>query len=242
MGVRRSMTTETLQPIERVRLSQNVVEQIREAIVSGKFKPGDRLPSEHALGKQLSVGRTSIREALRALEALGLTEVRPGRGTFVRDTSGDHLLSVATWDAQYRFHIAEILEVRLCIETKTAFLAAERASMADIRGIEKAQDELHAAIQNDDLLAMTLADIAFHDAITQAAKNEFFVRIVKMVDHLFTESRRTTLAIPGRALEVFAQHQVIAEAITRRDSHVASEGMHQHLSSLATKLGITLPM
>src|SRR5439155_21117540 len=115
-----------LSPVRRERIPENIVSQIQQRLERGELKPGDQLPSERVLAEQLQVSRPSVREALRSLELLGVTESRPGGGTFMRIASPDALLRPLT--ALTRAHdIEDILEVRALLEPALAELAARRA-------------------------------------------------------------------------------------------------------------------
>src|SRR2546421_10032561 len=120
-----------LSPIRRERIPESIVAQIQSRLERGEIKPGDQLPSERVLAEQFQVSRASVREALRSLELLGVTESRPGGGTFIRQASPDALLRPLA--ALARAHdMRDILEVRELLEPALAGLAAERATGADV--------------------------------------------------------------------------------------------------------------
>src|SRR5439155_6197090 len=123
-----------LSPVRRERIPENIVSQIQQRLERGELKPGDQLPSERVLAEQLQVSRPSVREALRSLELLGVTESRPGGGTFMRIASPDALLRPLT--ALTRAHdIEDILEVRALLEPALAELAARRANDEDVAAL-----------------------------------------------------------------------------------------------------------
>lgn len=115
-----------LAPVRRVTLSGEVADRLSEAIRLGELLPGARLPAERDLGVQFGVGRTSIREALRMLQATGMVTVRAGDGVFVADyaSTADH--PFARWESQYQYRVEELFEVRLAIEPIAAARAATR--------------------------------------------------------------------------------------------------------------------
>src|SRR5256886_15234887 len=102
-----------LGPIKSTRIYEQIVRQVKQLIAEGRFKSGDRLPPERELAEKFVVSRTSVREALRALESLGLIDIRPGEGTFVREVSIDALVGpLALVMTSQREAIAELFEAR----------------------------------------------------------------------------------------------------------------------------------
>src|SRR5665811_2476255 len=102
-----------LTPVRRRRLYEDVVQQLQGLISSGKLEPGDQLPSERALADQLAISRTSVREALRTLEARGMLEARPGQGLFVRGWRSDEIVNtLAAFLLRERESFLEVLDVR----------------------------------------------------------------------------------------------------------------------------------
>jgi DNA-binding transcriptional regulator YhcF (GntR family) len=105
-----------LAPVRRPTLSGEVADRLAEAIRSGELVPGDRLPAERELGVQFGVGRTSVREALRMLQAKGMVTVRPGDGVFVADCPTPAQQPMTRWDSQDQFRVDDLFEARLAIE------------------------------------------------------------------------------------------------------------------------------
>src|SRR6056297_1982532 len=125
--------TIVFEPIRPKKISEEIVEQIKALISRGELKPGDRVPSERELAALLGVSRPSVREAIMVLEAMGLVESRQGGGTFVRSltqaTLADPLSSMVEKNPRMLHHLAE---VRMGLETWSAYLAAQRASDEEI--------------------------------------------------------------------------------------------------------------
>src|SRR6267142_105801 len=118
-----------LGPIKSTRIYEEIVRQVKQLIAEGRFKSGDRLPPERELAEKFVVSRTSVREALRALESLGLIDIRPGEGTFVREVSIDALVGpLALLMTSQREAIGELFEARRVLEPAIAALAASRAT------------------------------------------------------------------------------------------------------------------
>ena len=129
-------------PIKSTRIYEEIVRQIKAMIAEGRLKSGDRLPPERDLAEKFVVSRTSVREALRALESLGLVEIRPGEGTFVREVSVEALIEpLALVMASQREAIGELFEARRLLEPAIAALAAGRATPEEIQEMERILDE-----------------------------------------------------------------------------------------------------
>src|SRR5918996_1817379 len=125
-------------PIKSTRIYEEIVRQIKAMIAEGRLKSGDQLPPERDLAEKFLVSRTSVREALRALESVGLIDIRPGEGTFVREVSVDALVEpLALVLLAQRAMIEELFEARRLLEPAIAGLAARRASKDEIQEMER---------------------------------------------------------------------------------------------------------
>ncbi|MFD0636941.1 FadR/GntR family transcriptional regulator [Catenulispora yoronensis] len=156
----------TLRSIQPSPLVEQAAEQLRAQITGGSWPVGTKLPGETTLAASLGVGRSTVREAIRALAGEGLLQPRQGAGVFVLATEsradfGDHLRKAA---------IADVYEVRMMIETRAARLAAERRTEADVRALEAALDRRTRAARRSDAEFID-ADIALHTAVVAAAGN-----------------------------------------------------------------------
>ena len=152
--------------LSRGSVSDAVADQILAAISSGEYQPGDRLPTEPDLARQLGVGRTSVREGVGKLRMLGAVEVRRGLGTFVTDQDrSDARLAFIRWTAEHRYEIVDIFEVRISLETTAASLAASRATEAELDNLSEMAEAHGAAGEADDLELLVKTDQAFHEAL-----------------------------------------------------------------------------
>src|SRR6056297_119514 len=125
-----------MEPIKKVRLSERVIEAIRELIVEDNFNPGDKFYSENELTKKLEVSRSSIREAVRILEATGLVTVQHGKGIFISDSMKQEMEAFSSWLKNNETALIEHFDVRLIIDPKAAAAAAENADENDILHME----------------------------------------------------------------------------------------------------------
>lgn len=220
-----------LRPVRRSRLYQEVVERLRELIDVQGLKPGDRLMSERELAERLGVSRTSIRQALTALEVMGLVEIRHGGGVFLARPPDAVLPSLATELVGRYEHLPAVMEVREAIETQTARLAAGRRTDEDLHTMHQALDSMEAAIESHGEPAG--ADAEFHTAIVRAARNPLLERLWSDMSGPIDQTRRASLARPGRPPRSLAAHRRILEAIEARDEDAAATAMREHLSVVA---------
>ncbi|MEQ4719225.1 FadR/GntR family transcriptional regulator [Nonomuraea sp. B19D2] len=147
-------------------LVEQATEHLREQITQGEWPVGTRLPGENALAKALGVGRSTVREALRALAGAGLVQARQGAGVFVIAAE-----PAEDWPARLRrAAISDVYEVRMMVETQAAQLAARRRTDEDVAALESALEARARAASGDDA-AFVDADIALHMAVVAAAGN-----------------------------------------------------------------------
>ena len=228
---RREIGTQLLETIHHRRLPDVVAERILEAARSGSIREGDRLPSEPELAKQLGVGRTTIREALGKLQALGLVEVIRGRGSFLR-TSGEHddaKTIFARWTRERRFEITHLVEVRISLESVAAGLAANRATAREIVQLKRLNDRHRAAATDNDHEGVVETDAAFHVALIDASDNPFLGRLYAALADELVDFRRKTLALEGAPERSASGHDTIIGALERRDATGARAAAVSHL-------------
>jgi GntR family transcriptional repressor for pyruvate dehydrogenase complex len=169
-----------LGPIKSTRIYEEIVRQVKQLIAEGRLKSGDRLPPERELAEKFVVSRTSVREALRALESLGLIEIRAGEGTFVRQVSLDALVGpLALMMTSQREAIGELFEARRVLEPAIAALAASRATPEEVQEMERIlESQAREVAAGRTGLA---EDAAFHTAVGAAAHNHAITRIVHAI-------------------------------------------------------------
>ena len=220
--------------VDRRRLADQIAERLMRLIEDGTFKAGDRLPSEPNLMKLFNVGRSSIREAIRALSLTGVLTVRPGQGThvatFSSETSGKTIGLLALGPEKVR----ELVEARVELEGIIARLAAERAKTEEIDQIRKAHQALKEPVTDTDKLIKY--DLAFHIAIAKACHNSVLIKF-------FSEMRQPTIHWMEQKAKfdwgykkVYEQHDLIMKAIEARNGQLAEDALKAHLLSTGEKL------
>jgi DNA-binding FadR family transcriptional regulator len=219
-----------LRAVKQKRIYQDIVAQIQRLLADGRLKPGFQLPSERELSELFQVSRASVREAIRALDSMGLVEIRSGEGTYVASTVESLLPPLAFAIRQQRDALREIFEARRIVEPEIAALAAERASPLEVERLEAILREQARQIARGEIGVE--ADSAFHSILAQAARNKVFLRLnVAMVENL-REVRERSLQADGRPARSLAGHREILKAIRAKDPAKARKAMLKHLEAI----------
>jgi GntR family transcriptional repressor for pyruvate dehydrogenase complex len=213
-------------------LYDKVADMMLKEIVSRRFQPGDRLPSERELGEQFGVSRTVIREAVKALTAKGLIEAQSGRGLRVAAVHSDAVTeSLSLYLHGRTIEYAKVHEIRTGLEVQMAAAAAARRTDEDIIEMTKACEQMEAAIGDVDVAAVH--DVEFHRTIGRATHNELYVVLLDAVGAALLEVRRANLGLPSASQQTLDHHREILEAIVAGDTAAASDAMRRHLEDVA---------
>jgi GntR family transcriptional repressor for pyruvate dehydrogenase complex len=217
-----------LRAIKKIRIHEEVVTQIHELIRDGRLKAGDQLPSERELAETFKVSRTSVREALRALETKGLIISRTGMGNFVADLPVESLVApLAKLLIEEKDALADIFEMRKLIEPHIAALAAERATENDIGRMKRILEKQSAAVARGE--TGVEADAELHFAIGQATQNQALEKLVSGLMGILSHSREESLQTGDRRRASIESHRKILSAIEQHDKSRAKEAMFQHI-------------
>lgn len=207
--------------------SEQVVARIRALIARGDLRPGDRLPAERDLAKQLGISRPSLRAGLRSLVAMGVLLSKHGSGTFVADEPLLDSEQLSLMAALHGFTFDQIFEARRVLEVQVAGLAAERATGEGLAAIAEEVANMYATI--DEPLQYLIHDIKFHRAIAAASDNPILAALIEMVSAVMYDRRRETIGRAHDFKESIDMHQRIYRAIRAHKSDEARAAMHEHL-------------
>ena len=198
-----------------------VLTALREAIEAGEFAVGDKLPSEATLVRDYGVSRPVVREALRGLQALGMTESQSGRGTFVISTHAVDNPVFGTYSAR------DLLEARRHVEVPAAGYAATRHSNDHLDELRDLLEQMEQA--SDDAVWVAL-DSLFHIAIARASENPVFAKVIEEIrEALATQSALLNKLGDRRREASDAEHRLIVEAISAGSAPTAQAAMEAHL-------------
>ncbi|MFD1661790.1 FadR/GntR family transcriptional regulator [Streptomyces caeni] len=211
----------------RVSAMEAVLGHLRHAIEHGEYAVGDKLPSEAELCRTLEVSRPVLREALRALQTMGLTVSRTGKGTFVvADTVEDPTFG--------DYAASDLMEVRRHIEIPVAGYAALRRTPENLDRLAHLLDRME---RETDTTAWVAMDTLFHLTVAEAAQNPVFRRVIEEIRDALARQSAFLNELGGRREQSNGEHRAIVEALTDGCEHDAVQAMTHHLDRVRTSLG-----
>lgn len=222
-----------LEKLERIKLSEEILHRLRDMIKRGQFGYGDKLPVAKKMAEIFGVSRTTVREALAALEAEGWVTTRRGAGTYVKRLRVSPVEPLITLFGGENTTILEVLELRRILECEVASLAASRATAEDVAAMKQAHANTRIAISQGE--GTGDADFAFHYALAQATKNTTIAKVVAAMHDLYHEVVRTGSKHPSKPHDynrVLSEHEAILKAIEKHQSTAARKYMANHLESI----------
>lgn len=230
-----------ISPIKKKKVSELVLEKMKEFIQDGTFPADEKLPSETELAKMFNVSRAPVREALSVLTATGIVESRQGGGNWVRRVDLTNFLEEVSLQMVDIEQVYDLLEMRTIIETEAAALAAIRHKEEDIVELEKALHAFGEKMLGDQTSIGDEADYHFHHLIVKATYNPFIIQSIENIAHLYqkamTFSLQKNVGLKMKRESVYKEHEGIFLAIKNRDPKQAATKMKEHLQTARKKLG-----
>ncbi|WP_273484411.1 FadR/GntR family transcriptional regulator [Desulforamulus ruminis] len=219
-------------PIKAKKIYEEIIEQIKVMITRGELNPGDKLLPERELAEKLQVGRAAVREAYRALEAIGIIEIRPGEGTFVREMGSKPMTDIMSLAViTGKDTLFELLELRKIVEVEAAGLAALRRTEDHLGEMKRWLNLMKEEIDQGSL--GDVPDTKFHYAITNAACNSLLTRTMNSISETIKQEMKTILTnmyrTPGTPQQLYEQHKRIFEEIASGNEMKARTAMFYHL-------------
>ena len=220
--------------VTRDTLPDQIAARVIELITERHLKAGDRLPPERELAQAMGVSRSSLREALRALSLLGVTEMRQGDGTYLTALDPDALmrpfgLVLALSDGQMQ----ELFEARRVIEPGLAALAAERIDEPTLDALRACVRDSAEAVHDEE--AFLHIDLELHGLIARAASNSILWHVIGSISGMGVASRRRTTSLPGVQSQSVEDHRAIVAALEARDPEAAAAAMLRHLDNVQSR-------
>ncbi len=226
-----------VEPVNRLKLADAVAAQLARLITQGEYDVVGRLPAERVLADQFGVGRSSMREALRSVEAEGLVRIEHGVGAFVVDKVAREAKEsrlVMTGD----YTVPEFFEVRVPLERDAAGLAARRVSPEDAKQLTRILTlSSNASISDDEFINL---DAQLHRAIVQTTKNGLLLDVMTRLEPLFLTYSHHVIGLPGRRMTAHNGHVRIIEAICDRRVRDARSAAVSHIRAVETDLAAHL--
>ena len=214
------------------RVSQQIIEQIKQVLFSGKLKPGDKLPTERQLAEQFNVSRLLVREALHILESMGLLSIKAGSngGAFV--TIPDYRVTADVYRSLVKLgkvSIQHLVETRNIIEPTAALLAAERASEHDIQLMQESIKSMKNVLKKKEDTIIAYSFPPFHSTVINASKNPVLALTFSAMQDLIYDAYKNITVTPEIMKKNILGHMKIVEAIKQRDQEKAFTAMQKHL-------------
>jgi GntR family transcriptional repressor for pyruvate dehydrogenase complex len=212
---------------------EEIKDQLQQMIVDGKLKVGDKLPSTKEMSERFGVGRSTTREALSALKAMGLIEIRQGGGCkVIRNAPTEIAIPELEFLRMNRATLLELLEARQSLEVSNAALAAVKRTDEDVRAFQAIIAQMEHSVGHDTEGERT--DLLFHLRLAQATHNSIMTRlfesIANQLETAIREVRRVELYANQQVAErLYLEHLAIYEAVYRQDAEQAANTMKQHL-------------
>lgn len=221
-----------LKPLEQKSVSSTVMDLIVNYLLSGKLKPGDKLPTEKEFAEKLGVGRNSVREAIKMLSSIGVVEIKRGAGMFIAKSMSSAILNPLILSLVFEQGAStELLELRLLLDTGAAELAIQKASDQDIKRLEDANRKLREEAlerQHDNPHVLRDLDLNFHRVMYELSGNNLLSKIGQAIYTLFfTSIEKTVEADPVTAYE---NHQKVVDAMKQRNVELLRKRMRESLS------------
>ncbi|MDQ1617719.1 MAG: GntR family transcriptional regulator, transcriptional repressor for pyruvate dehydrogenase complex [Actinomycetota bacterium] len=219
-----------------VALTDEAILKIKGMILSGELKPGDRLPPENQLSEALGLSRSSLREAVKALELIRVLDVRRGDGTYVTSLTPSLLLDAMSFvvDLHQDASVLELFEVRRILEPAAAALATPRVTAADVQHLRGLLTQVDGTTSVDDLVAH---DIVFHRHICELSGNAYLSRLLDTLSGSTLRARVWRgLTEDGSVERTLTEHRAIVDALESGDAGLVSAQVTVHVSGVAAWL------
>jgi len=213
-------------------LTEEAIDKIKEMIVSGALKPGDRMPKEADLALRLGLSRNSLREAVSALSLIRVLDVRQGDGTYVTSLEPSLLLDAMRFIVDFHRDdsMLQMFEARRAIEPAVAAIAAERMTAEEVAGLRALIDDVPLTSPPEDFVRN---DLEFHRRIAAGTGNSVLCSIVESVSAPTVRARVWRARIQQAALDrTLAEHRTICDAIAAHNAQIAASAMAVHISGV----------
>ena len=219
--------------------ASEVAQQLLDLFTSGSIEVGTRLPPERKLAAELGVGRSAVREALSALEILGIVDVRPGSGTYLQGTASDLLPQSLRWGLLIgEKNTEELLDLRSGLEIYVARLAALHAAEGDLEPLRASLEQMRTDITALDTFAQ--ADSAFHHELTALARNGLLTDLLHVVRSLLRVYTDRAVHSESAAKTALEEHEAVFRAVQAGDHDAAASAMAVHMATATARLSAAL--
>ncbi|MCL2123576.1 MAG: FadR family transcriptional regulator [Desulfovibrionaceae bacterium] len=228
-------------PPNKEKMPAQIMQQIRDAVMQGKLKPGQALPQEKDLVAEFGVSKHTLREALRSLETLGFITIRRGAG-------GGPVVSEIDWGTArdyfssflhfQKFTLADLSEARKLVEPYIARKAAEQMTQENLEELRAAHKECVTAFLADKDIIRNETEVRFHVLLGKSAANPFLWVMLDFVNNMLADAKHKLKPGKDFSVKVIEAHQRILDAIERRDPELAAQAMFEHICEVEEGLNL----
>jgi GntR family transcriptional repressor for pyruvate dehydrogenase complex len=228
-------------PANKEKISTQIMQQIRDAVMQGKLQPGQALPQEKDLVAEFGVSKHTLREALRSLETLGFLTIRRGAG-------GGPVISEIDWSTArgyftnflhfQNFTLADLSEVRKLVEPYIARKAAEHITQENFEELRAAHEDCVKAYHANENVIRSETEVRFHVLLGKYAANPFLWVMLDFVNNMLADAKSRLKPGKDFSAKVIAAHRRILEAIEKRDPELAAQAMYDHMCEVEDGLNL----
>jgi GntR family transcriptional regulator, transcriptional repressor for pyruvate dehydrogenase complex len=217
--------------VEKISIIDQVIQQLETSITSGEYTVGQKMPSEVELCRTLGVGRSTVREAYRMLQAFGMIELRPGKGAFVnaavRNSSTNE--AIRDWFIEKKAELSDLMEVRMAVEPLAVKLAIKKGTREQIEHISALNKKFQEAAKRLNVVELVELDENFHTAIVEASNNALLIKINQLIAETFKAYRTRSFAVSENVEHASDPHNSILDAILQKNEAMGIQAMNDHL-------------
>ncbi len=210
-------------------VSDLVYNKLKESIENGSIAIGQKLPTEQALCAQFGVGRSSIREASRILQAKGFVEIKRGSGVYVISNKEYAPEKISKWLLDNKESILNYMYVRMAIEDLAITLFIQQYDKKQLKNLQQIEKNFEDAVGEGDIFRIVAMDEAFHGAIARGTQNSLLISITKQLEDTFKQYRIITFSNVEHRKAAVEAHKMILDSIYNRDTNSAKYNMRDHL-------------
>jgi GntR family transcriptional repressor for pyruvate dehydrogenase complex len=226
-----------VKPIQKTSAAAKVFDTLYEMIATGNFQPGQKLPSQDELARQLGVSRNTLREAIHKLSAMGLLSSHQGVGTVVESPHPAGYLSALSGQFLLdSLSVREFIEARICIERTTVRLAVTRADDHAVQRLQRIIADQKQAIKNNDNKEFTRQDAAFHLELAQLSGNRVLMKFLQTIHDMLHRFIGEVSQLPGAVQDALRFHMRVTDAIAAKDADRAEHELVSHLFDVVQRI------
>ena len=222
-----------MEPIVKVSTTDQVIESIKDHILSGGYEAGDKLPSENSLSRDLQVGRSTVREALRVLQAMGYINIIHGRGAYLVTTSPQSM-PAEHWFAENTYEVADLYSVRRAIESLAAKLAAIKMTEGELNHLKSVHEQFVQCFDEKsldrDANRLAALDELFHTSLIEGSHNPLVITIAEHLTNALRIYRKNVFSIFENQDHTIQPHREIIAALEAHSPERAVAALENHLN------------